>query len=532
MQKILALDDKTDNLIMMSAMTHTTDSIVITDHEGTIQYVNPAFERTTGFTAKEALGKNHGLIKSDQQDKAFYAHQFQTLQAGHTWRGRMTNRRKDGSLYVDDCTLSPVQNAEGQVVNIVVVTRDITADVRIEEKLLQSQKMEALAILAGGIAHDFNNILSSVLGFAELVKLDVEGDEDAVSNVDEILSAGLRARELVRHIITFSRMADVQKQPMEIVSLIKESLKFLRATIPAHIEIRHFFDGTVGPIMADPFQMHQILMNLFTNAVHAMDTSDGILEVRLNSVDIKKQDHPTDTNPDRELKPGKYLQLTVSDTGCGIPKDVMGHIFEPFFTTKPRGEGTGMGLATVYGSIKDMNGAISVQSDPGKGTIFQVMIPEFCSADRLKDISLNLHSLKGKGRILLVDDEIPIIRWTRKVLVKLGYDVVGLTDSLEALEQFKQEPQGVDLVLTDMTMPRMSGLELSKRITEIRPELPVILFTGFSNTLTPDAMKESRVHSLIMKPIIAGELARMVRKALGQDIENMANKETVDGGDL
>lgn len=506
---------------LMSAISHTSDSIVITDHEGTIQYVNPAFERTTGFTAEEALGKNHGLIKSGKHDKAFYHNQLQTLQAGHTWRGRMTNKRKDGSLFVDDSTLSPVHNAEGQLVNIVVVTRDITADVRMEERLRQSQKMEALATLAGGIAHDFNNILSSVLGFAELVKLDVEGDEEAVSNVDQILSAGLRARELVRHIVTFSRMADVQKQPMEIVSLVKETLKFLRASVPSYIEIRHFFDGAVGPIMADPFQVHQVLMNLFTNAAHAMDTKGGILEVRLKSVDIKTLD--------KELRPGRYLQLIVSDTGCGIPKDVIDHIFEPFFSTKPRGEGTGMGLAAVYGIIKDMNGTISVQSEPGKGSIIEVMLPEFQRESRPEDGSADLLSLKGKGRILLVDDELPIIRWTRKVLVKLGYDVVGMTDSLESLELFKQDPLGFDLVLTDMTMPRMSGLELSKRITEIRPGLPVILFTGFSKGLTPDKMKECCVHALIMKPMIAGELAQVIRKALGQDIEKIEDKETVDG---
>ncbi len=381
---------------------------------------------------------------------------------------------------------------------------------RLETGLRQAQKMEALGTLAGGIAHDFNNILSSVFGFTELARLAAKGSDKLTGHLDQIMAAGLRARDLVRHILTFSRRADVEKHVIHITPLIKETLKFLRASIPVDIDIRHQFDHSEGLILADPTQVHQVLMNLFTNAVHSMKGKGGVLTVRLESVFVQENG----ALQIKELKPGQYQRLTVMDTGCGIPKEIQGRIFEPFFTTKIRGEGTGMGLSTVYGIVRDMDGAISVYSEPGMGTSFVVMLPEVSGSARPEPVSGVLASFPGKGRLLVVDDEAAIVEWTRELLIKIGYAVTAVTDSREALEIFRAAPDDFDLLLTDMAMPYMNGLELAGRVREIRPDQAIILCTGFSGGVSSEAMNRSGIVDIIMKPMIAGELAKAVDQVL------------------
>jgi len=390
--------------------------------------------------------------------------------------------------------------------------QEITNRKTMEHRIQQTLKMEALGTLAGGIAHDFNNILSSVLGFTELAKLRTREDQKTQKNLDQVLAAGLRAKELVKHILAFSRKADVQKQVLQIAPLIKEGLKFLRASISSNIEIKTIFNRYDCAVIADPTQIHQVLMNLFTNAAYAMKEKGGILEVTLESIDLLKGDR----FQSKDLDPGKYVHLTISDTGSGIPKNLTDKIFEPFFTTKPKGEGTGMGLALAYGIIKEMNGHISVYSEPDMGTVFQILLPQQKGFDA-PDIALPPPTMeKGRGKLLLADDEAGILDWISQLLLQLGYEVVSATNGLEALEIFNRDPASFDLVLTDLTMPKMTGIILSKQITAQRPDIPIVLCTGFSEGLTAETMKKHGISGILMKPIIASELARIIKIYLKQ----------------
>ncbi len=390
--------------------------------------------------------------------------------------------------------------------------QDITERKKMEVRIQQTQKMEALGTLAGGVAHDFNNILSSIFGFTELAKLNSNGDEETINNLNQVLSAGLRARELVKHILAFSRKSDAQKYRVQIVSLVKECLNFIKASISPNIEIKADFPQSDCIILADPTQLHQIFMNLFTNAAHAMRECGGVLTVRLKSIDRLADD----IFQLKELAPGKYVQITISDTGCGIPKNVIGKIFEPFFTTKVKGEGTGMGLALVYGIIKELKGDVSVYSESGVGSAFQILIPEQTikpGKDENMDTEL---FMTGKGRVMIVDDEPSVVEWISHLLIKLGYEVVGVDNGVDALETFRQDPTGFDLILTDLTMPGMTGLELSNFIKTERPDIPIILCTGFSEGITSEIMKAHGICDMIMKPMIASELSYSINDSLNK----------------
>ncbi len=379
-----------------------------------------------------------------------------------------------------------------------------------ERQLQQVMKLQAIGTLAGGIAHDFNNILFPIVGYTELTMDEVPEDSQAGQNLKEVLKATNRAKELVQQILTFSRQGGQERKPLQVQSLIKEALKLLRATIPSSIEIECNVNEKCGSIMGDPTQIHQIIMNLCTNAYHAMQETGGGLEVSLKEVDISYE-----TSVERVgMKIGRHLELTVKDAGHGMGPEVLERIFEPYYTTKEQGKGTGLGLSVIHGIIKNHGGDISVSSQPGKGSTFTVYLPVIDDIDIEIEPEAVAAATQGSERILLIDDEKPIIDIEQQILERLGYKVTSKTDSQEALEEFAALPENFDLVITDMTMPKMTGDQLARKLMDIKPGIPVILCTGFNETINEEKALAMGIDKFIMKPIVKDELANTIRTVL------------------
>ncbi len=379
----------------------------------------------------------------------------------------------------------------------------------LQQHLDQARKMEAIGVLAGGIAHDFNNILSGIMGFTDLAIHEAKDNETLKKYLNRVSSSSLRARDLVRHILTFSRKSEVEKQPTDIKPIIKESLKFIRASLPASIDVRHDLRLEQGWVFGDATQIYQVIIGVFTNAGYAMKDHGGVLEIILDR--IKLDD--TQIGFLGKISTGEFIELVISDTGSGIHKKYLDRIFDPFFTTKRRGEGTGMGLATVYGIIKEMNGAISVYSEVDVGTTFRILLPEHDQRP-LVDADVNTGLKKGQGNILVVDDEQEIAESACEILTILGYYAVMETDSTKALENVKNNPSHYDLVLTDMTMPRLDGFELAKQIKKINSEIAVVLATGFSQGLAKEKCRDAGIDDMVMKPMTSAELSLTIAKAM------------------
>jgi signal transduction histidine kinase/ActR/RegA family two-component response regulator len=379
-----------------------------------------------------------------------------------------------------------------------------------ERQLQQVMKLQAIGTLAGGIAHDFNNILFPIVGYTELTMDDIPEDSQARQNLEEILKATNRAKKLVQQILAFSRQGSQERKPLQVQSLIKEALKLLRATIPSTIEIEYDIGEEYGHIMGDPTQIHQVIMNLCTNAYHAMQETGGKLEVKLKEVDISYEKSLERVG----MKVGRHLELTVKDTGHGMGPEVLERIFEPYYTTKEQGKGTGLGLSVIHGIIKNHGGDISVSSQVGKGTTFTVYLPLIDDIDaETKTVEVTA-ATQGNERILLIDDEEQIIDIERQILERLGYQVTTKTDSEEALEEFAALPEKFDLVITDMTMPKMTGDQLARKMMDIKPDIPVILCTGFNETISEEKALAMGIEKFVMKPIVKDELANTIRTVL------------------
>jgi PAS domain S-box-containing protein len=495
---------------LMAAIEHASEAIVITDTDGTIQYVNPSFEKITGYTSHEALGQNPRMLKSGVQQPALYEEMWAAISSGKTWTGRMVNKRKDGRTYTEEASISPILNGgSGSIVNYVAVKRDITRELEIENRLSQSQRIEAIGALAGGIAHDFNNILFPIIGLSDLLMDDLPAGSLERENAEGIHQAAQRAGELVKQILSFSRQTAQQKVPLRVQQVVKEVLKLTRSTIPSNIEIRSHIQQNCGMIMADPTQIHQIAMNLITNAYHAVEEKGGSISVQLKETDL-----PDSASSQNLLEPGEYAMLSVSDTGHGIAPSILHRIFEPYFSTKPQGKGTGLGLSVVYGIVKEHGGDIQVDSVPGSGTTFTVYLPlieKYADTTPLETVP-PLET--GTERILMVDDEDAIIGLQTKILERLGYRITARTSSVDALKLFSENPAAFDAVITDMTMPNMTGDHLAREIIAIRPDIPIIICTGFSEKLSKERAESLGVRGFLMKPVVKSDLAEMVRKVL------------------
>jgi signal transduction histidine kinase/ActR/RegA family two-component response regulator len=382
-----------------------------------------------------------------------------------------------------------------------------------ERQLQQVLKIQAIGTLAGGIAHDFNNILFPIVGYTELTMDEVPDDSVAHNNLEEVLKAANRAKDLVQQILTFSRQSGQERKPVKVHSIIKEALKLLRASIPASIEIKSNIDDDCHPVMGDATQIHQVIMNLCTNAYQAMQDKGGTLEVNLSEVDVGYDV----TVQKIGMQPGRHLQLLVRDEGCGMDAAVLDRIFEPYYTTKEQGKGTGLGLSVIHGIVKNHRGDISVASSPGKGTTFKVYLPITEDADIVNEFEPSNGAAKGNEHILLIDDEEQIVSMEQRMLENLGYEVTARTDSNEALKEFSEKPQNFDLVITDMTMPHMMGDELAKKLLDIKPDIPVILCTGFNEDITEEKALSMGIQKFVMKPVIKNDLATTIRTVLDQN---------------
>jgi nitrogen-specific signal transduction histidine kinase len=382
---------------------------------------------------------------------------------------------------------------------------DITERVQLAAQIQQTRKMEAIGTLAAGIAHDFNNILSAVIGFSEL-SLDESRENEALhDNIREILQAGYRAKELVHHILTFSRQAQPEFTSTQIKPLLKEALKFLRATLPASIEVKQNFQSDAA-VWGDPTQVHQIIMNLCTNAAQAMGTG-GTLSVGLKDATLEQEDE----NNGQDLRPGKYVVLSVSDTGSGMSSAIMDRIFDPFFTTKEKGEGTGMGLSVVHGIVSECGGKVLADSQPGKGTSFQVYLPVFQERRKRREGPPTCLPTGGE-RILVVDDEPAVAKAAGRMLASLGYRIKTCTEAAVAEQWFAEQPDRFDLVITDMIMPKLNGDVLAESLLKIKADLPIILLTGFGEKIEDSKIQKIGIRAVVKKPFLKRTLAEAVRK--------------------
>ncbi len=502
-----------DNEMRLQAILEAIpDPVAVYDSEGCALYVNPAFTGVFGWEFEDLEGRRIPFVPESQQQVT--RERVNELVAGSGLVRFETQRlTKDGKVLDVFISASRIADETGESSRTVVILRDVTELKHIERQLQQSQKMEAIGTLAGGIAHDFNNILGAVMGYTELALYKTRDGIDNSRELQKVVKAGERAADLVRQILSFSRQADQERKPVKVEPVIKESLKLMRASLPTTIDIRSTIEPDVGSVLADPTQIHQVLMNLCANAAHAMGTYGGILEVRLREVDAVQIRSPSLG----DLRTGTYLQLTVSDNGHGIPKDIIDRVFDPFFTTKERGEGTGMGLSVVHGIVKSHGGLINVYSEPGEGTSFHVYLPVIPSAEIVAESEPEEETLPtGSERILVVDDEETIAEIAHDMLASLGYSVTVCRSSREALDAFLEHPDAFDLVITDQTMPGMTGVQLAKEIRQQRPDMPVILCTGYSAQLSEERVRTAGIKRLIMKPFMINEMAVVIRDVLNR----------------
>jgi len=507
--------DKTEKDLKDSEELHRitveniADPVFITDDDGNFIHVYGNVGHVLGYSVAEIQAM--GNIKVLAGGKLFDAEQLSREREIRNIDSSIRDRNGDKHYFLANIKKVAIDNGA-----ILFTFHEITdkkmaeeAKAKLERKLRQSQKMEAIGTLAGGIAHDFNNILGVIIGYTDMAIEDTPPDSASARDLEHVLKAGYKAKDLVQQILAFSRQAKVKRFLLQPQPIIKETLKMIRSSIPTTIEIQQDIDPECGAVYADPTQIHQILINLCTNAYHAMEEKGGFLRVELKKTELHGVDFPEYP----ALKTGAYVELVVHDTGTGIDPAIKNRIFDPYFTTKRTGKGTGLGLAIIHGIIRDYGGAIRVRSVPGKGTAFHIFFPALPGKVLPRDEGPEVLP-SGTERILFIDDEEMIADMGKNMLERLGYSVTPRVNSFEALQTFSNNPELFDLVITDQTMPGMTGAELAGEMLQIRPGIPIILCTGYSSIISEEKAKALGIREFLMKPIVKKDIARLIRKVL------------------
>ncbi len=503
------------------AMTENVlEGIIMMDNQGRVSFWNAAAEKIFGYTSDEVFDKDLHELLVPEKYKPIYLPAlnkfFATGMGGAMGRTiEVTGLRKNGEEIPVELSLSDLRlKGSRQVVGIV---RDVserkgleTEKEKLNLQLRQAQKMEAIGTLAGGIAHDFNNILGAIIGFADMARDEVDEGSQVYRDLGRILTAGNRAKDLVAQILTFSRQKEEEYIPVKVQLVLNESLKMLRASIPVNIEIHQNIDMTCNSVLADPTQIHQVIMNLMTNAYHAMPKKGGVISVSLQEghlLNDNRRDGIGNTDSD-------FLKLTIKDSGKGMEKEILDRIFDPFFTTKPQGVGTGMGLSLVHGIITELGGWIDVKSELEEGSAFEICIPTIPEAEKEKKYLLDDNLPMGREHILLVDDEVALIEVNSRKLSKMGYRVTARTSSIEALEAFRVHPDTFDLVITDLAMPNMTGLDMAIEMIQLRSDIPIILSSGFVDARTTQHAMDIGIKKVVGKPVSPYEIAQAIREVV------------------
>ena len=494
---------------LMTAIEQTPESVVITDTEGRILYVNPVFERVTGYSRAEAIGQNPRLLKSNRQESAFYRQLWAKISAGEVWRGRFINKKKDGTLFTEDAVIAPVRDEKGAVTNYIAIKRDISHELELEVQYRQTQKIDSIGRLAGGVAHDFNNILAVICGHTDLALAQLSPDAPLRSNLECIQESAERAANLTRQLLAFARRQVIEPRRINLNELIVNLNKMLRRLIGEDIKLVTQTAPDLGQIKADPGQIEQVLLNLVVNARDAMPEG-GTLTIRTDNVTLDE-----DYARRHLVTPGDYVMVSVSDTGVGMTDEVKQHIFEPFFTTKEQGKGTGLGLATCFGIIQQSNGHIHSESQVDKGTQFKIYLPRVSGVeDSVSSREAPVSLPQGTETILLAEDETSLRQLMARVLRTQGYTVLEAADGHEALTLAQANGAKIQLLLTDVIMPGLSGKTLAEWLGQVNPAVRVLFISGYiNNNAVRDAMSKPGTFFL-QKPFNPLDLTKKVREAI------------------
>jgi two-component system, cell cycle sensor histidine kinase and response regulator CckA len=495
---------------LAAALDQTADAIIVTDSEANIEYVNPAFQKITGYSFEEVYGKNPRLMQSGATSAETYEKLWKTIKGGDTWRGRFTNKRKDGTIFQDHTSISPVRDEGGAITHFVAVKRDVTREIELESRLMQMQKMEAVGRLAGGVAHDFNNILTAILNNAETLRSSGKLNEDLSQPVMEIIRSGERAASLTRRLLAFGRKQLASHKVLDLNTVVRSAMSMLQSLIGENIHFTSVFGRNLWSVKVDPNQMEQVLVNLLINA---RDSISGTGEIHIETANVDLDEAYPDSGP--EARAGRYVALTVSDTGEGIPKNLMSKIFEPFFTTKSPDRGTGLGLATVYGIVKQSGGTIQVHSQEGRGSTFKIYLPAVAEAVMPRGSQNEVQKVAGGSEtILVVEDDAQVREVVAAVLDSLGYRVLACAGVKEAKALFQSQKGRIALLLTDLVMPDGNGSDLADDLSAQAPDLGIIFMSGYSSDpKVREKLREGKV-AFLQKPFTRQVLSSKLREVL------------------